>query len=116
MSAVNPYLLNLLEYRAVGKISDDEVADALRSVEIYIFRRWVCKVPTNALNKVFETLHAESAKGTEEGTDYCDVLKYVLLKKEGSSHMPDDAEFLRSLDERDFYHIQNNKFYLYDRL
>ena len=116
MSVVNPYLLNLLEYRATGKVGDDEVADALRSVEIYIFRRWACKVPTNALNKVFETLHAESARGTEDGADYCDVLNYVLLKKEGSSRIPNDAEFLRSLDERDFYHIQNNKFYLYDRL
>lgn len=115
-SVVNPFLLNLLEYRSEGSIDDGSVAQALTSVETYIFRRWACKVPTNALNKVFETLHAETVRGLQEGATYCEVLNYILLKKEGSGRMPSDSEFTRSLDERDFYHIQNNKLYLYDRL
>jgi uncharacterized protein with ParB-like and HNH nuclease domain len=115
-SVVNPFLLNLLEHRAQGNISDAEVAEALGSVEVYLFRRWVCKVPTNALNKVFETLHAETERACAEGTTYCKALSYILLKKEGSGRMPSDGEFLTSLDVRNFYHIQNMKFYLYDRL
>lgn len=115
-SVVNPFLLNLLEYRSEGSIDDGSVAQTLTSVETYIFRRWACKVPANALNKVFETLHAETVRGIQEGATYCEVLNYVLLKKEGSGRMPSDSEFTRSLDERDFYHIQNNRLYLYDRL
>lgn len=115
-SVVNPFLLNLLEYRARGCVDDATVARALGSVEVYLFRRWACKVPTNALNKVFETLHAETVRACEEGTTYGEALNYILLKKEGSGRIPSDEEFLASLENRDFYRIQNMKLYLYDRL
>ena len=73
-------------------------------------------MPTNALNKVFETLHGEVLRGVERGGGYQDVLSYVLLSKEGSSRFPRDDEFLGSLDGRNYHQIQNNKLYLYDRL
>lgn len=115
-SVVNPYLLNLLEYREGGQIEDEEVVESLRAVENYIFRRWVCKVPTNALNKVFETLHSETIRGVKDGARYPDVLKYVLLSKEGSGRYPRDTEFLEEFERRDFYRIGSYKLYLYDRL
>ena len=79
MSVMNPFTLNLLEYRRCGEISDQQVIEALESVETYLFRRWVCKVPTNALNKVFETLHSEVLRGVKDGGSYPDVLNKVLL-------------------------------------
>lgn len=115
-SVVNPFLLNFFKYWYDDCISTEEVAKVLKSVETYIFRRWVCKVPTNALNKVFETLHAEALRGVENGSPYCDVLNYILLRKEGSGRLPDDEEFLSGMTDRDFYHIGNNKFYLYECL
>lgn len=90
--------------------------EALKSVETYLFRRWVCKVPTNALNKVFETLHSEVLRGVKDGGSYPDVLNKVLLSKEGSGHFPDDAEFIQAFEERDFYRIASYKYYLFDRL
>lgn len=115
-SVTQPYLLNLLEYRANGKIDDDEVATVLWTLDTYLFRRWVCGVPANALNKVFETLHGDTLKGVEDGAEYSEVVKYILTHKGGQSRLPDDNDFLYALDTRDFYRIQNRKFYLYDRL
>ncbi len=115
-SVTQPYLLNLLEYRAQGNIGDDAVATVLWTLDTYLFRRWVCGVPANALNKVFETLHGDVLRGVEEGAEYEEVVKYILTHKGGQSRLPDDGEFLYALDTRDFYRIQNRKFYLYDRL
>ena len=115
-SVIYPYLLNLFEYRREDKISDSEVVQSLLAIESYLFRRWVCKVPTNALNKVFETLHSEVIRGVSEGGSYPEVLKKVLLSKEGSGHFPDDKEFMAAYEERDFYRIGGYKYYLYDRL
>ena len=115
-SVIHPYLLNLLEYRKQGNISDDEVAEVLWAIDSYLFRRWVCAVPANALNKIFETLHADGLKGVEEGFDYQDVVKYLITHKSGTGRFPEDGDFLYALDTRDFYRIGNRKYYLYDRL
>lgn len=111
-----PYSLNLFEYRRCGDIGDNDVAKVLCSIESYLFRRWVCKVPTNALNKVFETLHNEVLRGVADGGEYADVLNKVLLSKEGSGHFPGDEEFMEAFGQRDFYRISGYKYYLFDRL
>ena len=116
MSVIYPFLLNLLEYRSEGRIGDDGTASVLRVVESYLFRRWACGVPTNALNKVFETLHQDALKGVAEGASYADVVTYVLTHKGGTGRFPDDHEFVGSLHGRDWYRIGNRKLYLYDRL
>lgn len=116
MSVLNPYLLALMDYASGGGLKDDDIVMVLRSVEIYLFRRWVCNVPTNALNKVFETLHGDILRGMKQGGSYLDVLNYILLHKEGAGRFPDDSEFLAAMENRNFYNIQNKKKYLYDRL
>lgn len=115
-SVTHPYLLNLLDYRAAGNLDDEAVALVLWCIDSYLFRRWVCSVPANALNKIFETLHSDVLKGVKEGAAYLEVVKYLLTHKSGTGRFPDDNEFLYALDTRDFYRIQNRKFYLYDRL
>lgn len=115
-SVTHPYLLNLLDYRASGNIDDAAVATVLWCIDSYLFRRWVCSVPTNALNKIFETLHGDALKGVKDGASYPEVVKYLLTHKGGTGRFPDDNDFLYALDTRDFYRIQNRKYYLYDRL
>lgn len=115
-SVTAPYLLNLLEYRASGAVSDQAVERVLRAIDSYLFRRWACSVPANALNKIFETLHTDALKGVADGAPYDDVVCYLLLNKGGTGRFPGDEDFLRALGTRDFYHIQNRKLYLYDRL
>lgn len=117
MSVITPYVFNLFDYRHNGQISDEVTANVLNIVEIYLFRRWVCRVPTNSLNKVFLTLHSETIKCTAEGADYLNGVICILSRKEGNGRLPRDGEFLREFEYRDFYQIHNSiKLYLYDRL
>lgn len=111
-----PYLLNLLEYHRLGKVDDSGVARVLGVVESFVFRRWVCSAPSNALNKIFETLHGEAEKGVAAGGDYVEVVAYLLTHKGSTGRFPGDDEFAEAVRTRDFYRIGNRKFYLYDRL
>lgn len=116
MGVVNPFLLSVLEYADEGMISGGDLAKVLGVVEDYLFRRWVCGIGANALNKVFENLHHEALRGVDDGADYCEALKHALLRREGSGRFPRDDEFRAAYDGRNFYAIASKRLYLYDRL
>lgn len=116
MTVITPFLFALYKYWRDGGIDDAAVVSVLKTIETYLFRRFVCKEPANALNKIFETLHSETLKGCADGDAYADVMTYILLHKEGGGLFPSDEVFLKAFGERDFYHIQTNRFYLFDRL
>jgi hypothetical protein len=116
MNVVLPFTLNLLAAIDNRSIDSDQAAECLEAVESYLFRRWSCGIPTNALNKVFETLHGDALRGVADGATYLEAVKYTLLHKSGTGRFPSDREFLDSLATRDYYRIGSRKFYLYDRL
>lgn len=117
MTVINPYLLALYRDVENHKISNEDQLKALQAVESYLFRRFVCKLPANALNKVFETLHGEAMKAAAaSGYSYASVIICILRNKKGSAAFPDDAEFSDAILSRDFFPIGDIKFYLFDRL
>lgn len=116
MSVSYPFLLSLFQY-AKGNLSDDDVKDILEIIEIYLFRRFIAGIPTNALNKIFMTLHKDILKLKKEGDSYCEILKYILLSKIGSGLFPDDEEFINMFSTKNLYHIiPKNREYLFERL
>lgn len=116
MGVVIPFSLNLLAALDDGTVSESQAVECIEGVESYLFRRWSCGIPTNSLNKVFETLHGDAMRGVADGATYPDAMKYSLLHKTGTGRFPSDAEFRSSLTTRDYYRIGNRKLYLYDRL
>lgn len=116
MGVVIPFSLNLLAALDDGTVTEGQAVECMEAVESYLFRRWSCGIPTNALNKVFETLHGDAMRGVADGAPYPDAMKYSLLHKTGTGRFPLDSEFLSSLAVRDYYRIGNRKLYLYDRL
>ena len=116
LGVMNPYLLSAVAAYEDGLISESDLAEALRAVETYLFRRWVVSVPTNALNKVFELLHWDAMRGVKNGTTYAEALKYTLLRRDGSGRLPSDSEFRAGYENANFYSVGRWRFYLYDRL
>ena len=89
----------------------------MTTIETYIFRRLICGVPTNGLNKIFSMLHRDCLKYKTEDVSYVDVMVYLLNSKTASGRMPKDSEFLISLEEKNIYSMKSkNKMYLFDRL
>ena len=117
VSVTRPFILPLFDYWQEGNITADEVATILGSVESYIFRRLICGMPSNALNKLFATLFSESLKYVEQSDNYVDIINYLLLSKTEVSHFPTDDEFAESIETRDAYNMrQQTKYYIFDRL
>ena len=117
VSVTRPFILPLFDYWQEGNITADEVATILGSVESYIFRRLICGMPSNALNKLFATLFSESLKYVEQEDNYVDIINYLLLSKTEVSHFPTDDEFAESIETRDAYNMrQQTKYYIFDRL
>ena len=104
-----PFYMAFFDYAQANGISDDIVCHVLDLVENYWARRIICNLPSNALNKVFATLHRDVlrtiAKSTVDGVapKYDDVLTYILLKKDQSSIFPRDEKFKASFAERQVY-------------
>ena len=117
VSVTRPFILPLFDYWQEGNITADEVATILGSVESYIFRRLICGMPSNALNKLFATLFSESLKYVEQEDNYVDIINHLLLSKTEVSHFPTDDEFAESIETRDAYNMrQQTKYYIFDRL
>ena len=117
MVVLKPYLLALLAYYYDGKISSDDFAAVLRTIESFIFRRSMTGAPTNSLNKLFATLHNDVLRRITDQYDYLTVLNYVITHRTGSSDFPHDQEFMDSLDTRNVYRMNTqSKEYLFDSL
>ena len=116
-SVIRPFFLEVLRLFDECKLTTDELADIFTITESYLFRRTICDLPTNSLNKTFLMLHKEILRydGTENA--YVDKLKYALLSKKERVRFPDDEEFGRSFTERQIYLMQSkNKIYILERL
>ena len=84
----------------------------LRTAESYLFRRSVCDVATNSLNKFFSSVIARLNAVRDDGGNIREAFEAILLGEEGTARrMPSDAEFERALRMRDCYEFKR-RFYL----
>lgn len=117
MSVTYPFLLELFHDNDKGLLSIEDLSSILIILETYILRRFMCDVPTNALNKVFMTLSRDIKKYPEYEQKYLDVFTYVLLSKKAANRFPKDDEFREKLFEKDIYNLKaKNKVFFLERL
>ena len=117
MSVVNPFFFALFERFKSNDLTEDEFCTVLATVESFLFRRLVCEVPTNALNKIFASLNNEALRIIEDKKDYAKAVIYALEHKSGTTRFPNDEEFEASVRVRDFYNMRpKNKIYYFNRL
>ena len=108
-----PFYMAFFDYAEKNSLSDEEKYRVLDIVESYWARRIICNLPSNALNKVFATLHRDVINNMNkavEGTNptYTDVLIYLLLKKGRSSVFPKDDEVKEDFATRQVYKMPTN--------
>ena len=116
VTVAEPFLMEVFRLNQDGKISSDDLAQVVLIVENYLFRRNICDVPTNSLNKVFLMLNREVLRFDGTADNYLDKFKYVLLSKKESSRFPDDEEFERALANKAVYQMRGKyRSYLFER-
>lgn len=97
-----PFLMRILDAYECGKMMKSDVEEILSVLENYLIRRSVCGKPTNALNKVFQTMY-RSLEKLDISVKPVDKLCFIILNKEGSSSYPLDSEVRNALAHIDIY-------------
>ena len=100
-----------------GTLSAEDETSIFELVESYIFRRMICDLPTNSLNKIFLTLHREIMQYDGTLDNYLEKFKYALQSKTEKAAFPDDDMFVEAYSKRDIYKMRaKNKQYIFERL
>lgn len=110
-----PFLLEVLEAYSQGIINRDEVLAILKTVESYVFRRVICGIPTNSLNKTFASLPRDIDK-----EKYLESFLAIMLLKDSYRRFPNNEEFQQQLLFKDVYNFRGRNYLLrklenYDR-
>jgi uncharacterized protein with ParB-like and HNH nuclease domain len=82
-----PFLLELYHDYVTGALSRDELLQAVRLIESYVFRRAVCAIPTNSLNKTFALFSRSLRKDR-----YVESIFAHFLLLPSYRRFPDDKE------------------------
>lgn len=116
-TVTRPYFLEALRLWEGDTITADGLYEIFRTTENYIFRRMICDLPTNALNKIFLLLHREIIRMDGGEDHYVEKFKYALLSKKDRARFPSDGEFAECMVTRNIYGMNSkNKLYLFERL
>lgn len=102
-----PFLLELYDDFANGRLESTDFEAAVRLVEAYVFRRAVCAIPTNSLNKTFATFGRALRKER-----YLESVQAHLLTLPSYRRFPGDEEFKRELMVRDLYNFPRRSYWL----
>lgn len=104
---VYPFLLEVYTDYELHTLTRDEVHEIVQLVTSYIFRRAVCRVPTNSLNKTFAGFSSVVRKDR-----YVDSIKAHFLGLKSYRAFPTDAEFLAALQASDLYNFRRRSYFL----
>lgn len=102
-----PFLLELYHDYSVETLSKVEFAEAIRLIEAYVFRRAICSIPTNSMNKTFATF----TKALEKDR-YLESIKAHFLTLPSYRRFPKDEEFERDIQTRDLYNFRSKSYWL----
>ncbi|HEV7485320.1 MAG TPA: DUF262 and DUF1524 domain-containing protein [Thermoanaerobaculia bacterium] len=102
-----PFLLELYHDYTNGTLSATDFAAAVRLVEAYVFRRAICAIPTNSMNKTFATF----AKALRKD-QYLESIQAHFLMLPSYRRFPSDEEFRRDLHTRDLYNFRSRSYWL----
>lgn len=102
-----PFLLELYHDYSSGTLTKEEFLEAVRLVESYVFRRGVCAIPTNSMNKTFARFTNALKKDR-----YLESIQAHLLVLPSYRRFPADEEFKREIRVRDLYNFRNRSYWL----
>lgn len=115
-TVTRPFFLEILRMWKEEKLNVSEVSAIFLMTENYLFRRSICDLPTNVMNKVFLLLHKEIMRFDGTNEDYFEKFKFALLAKKDRVRFPDDDEFAEALETRQVYQMNSkNKTYILER-
>ncbi|MGO5440893.1 GmrSD restriction endonuclease domain-containing protein [Megamonas funiformis] len=107
MEVAFPFLLKIHYDFERNLINEDELVSIIKLCISYVFRRNICDIPTNSLNKTFATL-----KNEINVDDYINSIKAFFILKDDYKIFPNDEKFSSALKVKDIYHMRIRNYIL----
>lgn len=102
-----PFLLELYHDYQNNLLAIKDFLQAVRLVEAYVFRRAICNIPPNSLNKTFATFGRDLKKDR-----YLESIQAQFILLPSYRRFPDDEEFNREIQVRDLYNFPRRSYWL----
>lgn len=102
-----PFLLHVYNDYSTSTITKDIFLEIINLVEHYVFRRAICGIPPNSLNKTFAILYKSIQK-----ENYLESVRVAFQLMDGYKRFPSDAEFEKSISTKDLYNFRNRNYLL----
>ena len=102
-----PLMLELYHDYAQESLSQSDFLQAIRLIESYVFRRAICAIPTNSLNKTFSTFGRDLKKDR-----YLESIQASFLLLPSYRRFPSNEDFRRALMDRDLYSLPRRSYWL----
>ncbi|MFR7873446.1 DUF4268 domain-containing protein [Peptoniphilus sp. HMSC062D09] len=117
ITVTEPFFMEVLSLNDEGKLSLNDLIGVYETIENYLFRRNICGVATNALNKIFLNLNKDIIRYDGSTDNYVDKLKYNLINKKDSARFPKDEEFYENFYNKEVYLMRGRfKNYLFNKI
>ncbi|MGR6836721.1 DUF262 domain-containing protein [Syntrophomonas erecta] len=107
VEVVYPLLLELYDDYEQGLLHKDDFIKIVRFIEAYVFRRAICSIPTNSLNKTFATFMKSVDKN-----NYLESVMAQFMLLPSYRRFPNDGEFIKEFRTRDLYNIPRRSYWL----
>lgn len=102
-----PFLIAVYNDFENELITKDDFITIIDLVKDYVFRRAICGIPTNSLNKTFATLYKRIKRET-----YLDSVKAAFILMDSYRRFPNDSEFIKELSIKDVYNFRSRNYLL----
>lgn len=102
-----PFLLELYHDYKADLLSKADLLASVRLIEAYVFRRAICAIPTNSMNKTFATFTKALKKDR-----YFESVQAHFLTLPSYRRFPSDDEFRRDFQTRDIYNFRSRSYWL----
>lgn len=102
-----PFVLEMYVDYSNNILSKDDFLKILKLTESYVFRRYVCNIPTNSLNKTFANFTKTIRKSS-----YLESVTAAYQLMPSYRRFPSDEEFAREFKSRDLYNFRGRNYWL----
>lgn len=102
-----PFLLELYHDYKADMLPKADLLTSVRLIEAYVFRRAICAIPTNSMNKTFATFTKALKKDR-----YLESVQAHFQLLPSYRRFPTNEEFHRDIQTRDLYNFRSRSYWL----
>ena len=107
-----PFIMQVYADFDANHIDKNTFLSVLSTIESFIFRRFICSIPTNGLNKIFMNLYKKINHET-----YLVSIQNALLLGLNTQQFPRDSDVINAFKTKNIYILDDNKrLHLLERL